>query len=68
MHAIFAASHLGLHDGCVGAVIGKGRVQSREVNARRTRVPVDDGEILQVLAKDKVCVKEFLWNWGKARG
>ena len=58
MHAIFAANHLGLRDGCHGAVIGKGSVQSREFNTRLTRVPIDHGGILEVLAKNKVCVKE----------
>jgi len=66
LHAIFAASHLGLRDGCRGTVVGKGRVQSREVNARLTRVPVDHGGILQVLAKDKMCAKEVFVELGES--
>jgi len=46
----FAASHLGLHDVRRGTAIGKGSMQSRKVNTRPTRVPVDHagfpGELL----------------------
>lgn len=52
----FAASHLGLHDARRGTAIGKFSLQSRKVNTRPTRVPVNHvgipGEILGA-AKEK---------------
>jgi hypothetical protein len=55
---MFAATHLGFGDGCHGTVIGKGFMQSRKVNTRLTCVPVNDGGILEVLAKDEMRFKQ----------
>jgi hypothetical protein len=51
---MFAANHLGLRNGCLGTAIGERGMQTREVNVRLARVPVNHGGILKVLAEDEM--------------
>jgi hypothetical protein len=57
LNAMFAANHLGFRNGFHGTVIGKRGMQSREVNARLARVPVNHSRILKVLAEDEMRFK-----------
>ena len=58
LNAMFAANHLGLRNGCLGTVIGERGMQSREIDVRLARVPVNHGGILKVLAEDEMRFKQ----------
>jgi hypothetical protein len=58
LNAMFATNHLGFGNGFRGTVIGERGMQSREVNVRLARVPVNHGGILKVLAEDEMRFKQ----------
>jgi hypothetical protein len=59
LHAILAADHLGLRDRACGTAVGKRSMQNFEVYARPIGMPVNDGRVFKVLAKNEVRLKEF---------
>lgn len=59
VNAIFAVQHLCLRARVYGTAIGKRGMQSREVNTRLTRVPVDHRGIPEILAESEVRREEI---------
>src|SRR5262245_4191034 len=57
--AVVTAPHLGLGGGSGSTAIGKRRVQRRDVDPRTTCMPVNYGEVFEVLAQNKVRLKEL---------
>ena len=55
---MFVPGYFGLGDGLLAGAIREGREQGGKINAGRTRVPINNGGVFKVLAKDKVRGKE----------